>query len=131
MEESYYCFSLLKRWAGSKNDFGEILKFHSVKHGSASAFMEVGGGFPQWLSGKEPACGSGDAGDLSLIPGSGRFLGEGDSNFLQHSCLENPMDRETWWATVHGVMKSWTQLRRAHGIIQLPAWSLRSMLRNC
>ena len=37
--------------------------------------------------------------------------GEGNGNPLQYSCLENPMDREAWQATVHGVLKSWTQLR--------------------
>ena len=52
--------------------------------------------------GKESAC---IAGDLSLIPGSGRFPGEGKGNPLQYSCLENPMDRGVWWATVHGVSK--------------------------
>ena len=36
--------------------------------------------------------------------------GKGNGNPLQYSCLENPMDREAWWATVHGVAKSWTQL---------------------
>ena len=71
---------------------GEIIRFHSVKHGSASAFMEVGGRHPQWLSIKESACNSGDTRDLSLIPGSGRSLGEGDSNPPQYSCLGNPMD---------------------------------------
>ena len=40
----------------------------------------------------------------------GRFSGEGNSNLLQYSCLENPMDRGAWWATVCGVMKSWTRL---------------------
>ena len=50
------------------------------------------------------------AGDLGSIPGLGRFLGEGNSNPLQYSCLGNCMDREAWWAAVHGVTKSWTQL---------------------
>ena len=50
------------------------------------------------------------AGDMSLIPGSGRSLGEGDGNPLQYSCLENPMDREAWWATVCGITKSQTYL---------------------
>jgi len=44
------------------------------------------------------------------IPGSGRSSGEGNGNPLQYSCLENPMDRGAWWATVHGVTKSWTRL---------------------
>ena len=43
---------------------------------------------------------------LGLIPGSGRFPGEGNGNLLQYSCLENSMDRGAWWATVHGVTKS-------------------------
>ena len=51
-----------------------------------------------------------NAGDLGLIPGSGRSPGEGNGNPLQYSCLENPMDGGAWWATVHGVAKSRTQL---------------------
>ena len=43
------------------------------------------------------------AGDLGSIPGSGRSPGEGNGNPLQYSCLENPMDRGAWWATVYGV----------------------------
>jgi len=46
-----------------------------------------------------------NAGDKSSIPGLGRFLGGGNSNPLQYSCLGNPMDRGAWWATVHGVSK--------------------------
>ena len=52
----------------------------------------------------------GNAGDVGWIPGSGRFPGERNGNPLQYSCLENPMDRGAWWATVHGVTKSWTRL---------------------
>ena len=52
-----------------------------------------------------------NAGDLGSIPGSGRSSGEGNGNPLQYSCLENPMDRGAWWATVHGVAKSQTQLQ--------------------
>ena len=47
-----------------------------------------------------------NAGDLGSIPGSGRCPGEGNSNPLQYSCLENPMDRGDWPATVHGVAES-------------------------
>ena len=46
------------------------------------------------------------AGDAGLIPGSGRSPGEGNSNPLQYSCLGNPMDRGSWWATFHGVTES-------------------------
>ena len=49
-------------------------------------------------------------GDLGLIPGSGRSLGEGNDNRLQYSCLENPRDGGAWWATVHGITKSRMQL---------------------
>ena len=49
-----------------------------------------------------------DVGDMGSIPGSGRSSGGGNGNLLQYSCLENPMDREAWWATVHGVEKSGT-----------------------
>ena len=45
---------------------------------------------------------AGDIREAGSISGSGRFSGEGNGNPLQHSCLENPMDRGVWWATVHG-----------------------------
>ena len=69
-------------------------------------------GFPGGPGGKEPACNAGDAGDTGLIPGLGRSCGGGHGSPLQYSCLENPMDRGAWRATVHGVAKSWTQLKR-------------------
>ena len=56
---------------------------------------------------KASAC---NVGDLGSIPGSGRFPGEGNGNPLQYSCLENPTDGGAWWATVHRVAKSRTQL---------------------
>ena len=55
---------------------------------------------PWWLSGEESTCQAGDAG---FIPGLGKFPGEGNNNPLQYSCLENPMVRGAWRATVHGV----------------------------
>ena len=64
-------------------------------------------GFPGGSEVKVSAC---NAGDRGSIPGSGRSPGEGNGNPLQYSCLENPMEGGTWWATVHGVAKSWTQL---------------------
>ena len=51
-------------------------------------------------------------GDTDSIPGSGRSPGGGQGNPFQDSFLENPMDRGAWWAMVHGVTKSWTQLKR-------------------
>ena len=64
-------------------------------------------GFPGGSEVKASAC---NAGDLGSIPGSGRSPGEGNGNLLQYSCLENPMDRGAWWATVHRVAKSRTRL---------------------
>ena len=51
--------------------------------------------------GKEPACNSGDTRDTGVMSGLGRSPGGGHSNPHQYSCLENPMNREAWWATVH------------------------------
>ena len=51
-----------------------------------------------------------NAGDSVSVPGSRRFPGEGNGNSLQYFSLENPMDRGAWWATVHGIAKSRTQL---------------------
>ena len=64
-------------------------------------------GFPGGSEDKAPACNAGDPGS---IPGLGRSPGEGNGNPLQYSCLENPMERGAWRATVHGVAKSRTQL---------------------
>ena len=52
---------------------------------------------------KNPPASTGDIRDMGSIPGLGRSPGEGNGTPLQYSCLENPMDRGAWWATVHGV----------------------------
>ena len=70
------------------NIFHLVWVFRSVK------------GFLGGLNGKESVC---NAGDLGLIPESGRSLGEGNGYPLQYSCLENSMDRGARWAIVHGV----------------------------
>ena len=46
-----------------------------------------------------------NAGDVGAIPGLGRSPGEGNGNLLQYSCLGNPMDRDAWWSTVHGLAR--------------------------
>ena len=61
--------------------------------------------FPGGSDGKASVC---NAGDLGSIPGLGRSPGEGNGTPLQYSCWEDPMDGGAWWATVHGVAKSWT-----------------------
>ena len=62
-------------------------------------------GFPGVSNSKGSAC---KAGDLGSILGLGRTPRERNGSPLQYCCLENPMDRRAWWATVHGVAKSWT-----------------------
>ena len=66
--------------------------------------------FPGGAVIKKLPANSGDARDPGLIPGLGRSPGKRNGNPLQYSCLENSMDREAWWATVHGVTKSQTRL---------------------
>ena len=69
-----------------------------------------------WLSGKEFAFNSGTEGNMALIPESGRSPGEGRGNPLQYSCLENPMDRGAWWATIPVVTElDMTEWLSAHG----------------
>ena len=65
-------------------------------------------GFPGGSVGKESICNAGDLRDMDLIPGSRRSPGGGHGNPFQYSCLENPMDRGAWWATVHRVTKGQT-----------------------
>ena len=64
--------------------------------------------FPGSSEVKASAC---NVGDLGSIPGLGRSPEEGNGTPLQYSCLENPMDRGAWWATVHGVANSQTRAK--------------------
>ena len=92
---------------------GKKISLEKSSNSSKVIWWEVAGlrkhseGFPGGSDSKESAC---NAGDLGLIPGLGRSPGEGNGNPLQYSGLENPMDRDAWKATVHGVTKSQTQL---------------------
>ena len=61
---------------------------------------------------KNPSANVGDIREVGSIPESGRSPGGGHGNPLQYSCLENPMDREAWQDTVHGVAESQTRLKR-------------------
>ena len=70
--------------------------------------MYIYTGFPIDPADEESACNTGITGDVGLIPGSRRSPGEGHGNPLQYSCLENPVDRGVWWATVNKVTKNWT-----------------------
>ena len=80
---------------------------------SSPSFLPCGSffislGVPDGLAGKESACSAGDLGNVGMIPGSGRSPGEGRSNPLWYSCLDNPMDREAWQATGRRFAKSGT-----------------------
>ena len=70
-------------------------------------------GFPGGLVVKEKkksVANAGDVRDAGLIPGLGRFPGDGHGNPLQYPCLENSMDRGAWRTAVHGIVKSWAPL---------------------
>ena len=69
-----------------------------------------------WRSSKESAYNARDSGNAGLIPG------RGNHNPLQYSCLENPMDRGAWQATVHGVAKSQTQLKQLSTHAHMYSW---------
>ena len=99
------------------------LKIITYKHNHHSTFRFYGKyiryfiqwnhGFPGGSDGKESAHNTGDLGSIAglMYPlEKGRFPGEGNGYPLQYSCLENSMDRGSWWATVHGVAKSQTLL---------------------
>ena len=86
------------------NELSPFIRWPNYCSFTISPFNEYSGLISD---GKESAC---SAEDLGLIPGSGRSSGEGKDYPLQYSCLENFMDRGVWWATVHAVSKSQTQL---------------------
>ena len=69
-------------------------------------------GLSWWLSSEESTYNVIDARDVGSILGSGRSPAGWNSNPLQYSCLENPMDRGAWWAIIHGVTKSQTWLSK-------------------
>ena len=79
------------------------------------------GASPVVLGVKNPPANAGDLKDTGSIPGSGRSPGGGHSSPLQYICLENPMDKGDWWATVHRVTKSQTWLKQ---LSTHPQWYL-------
>ena len=84
----------------------------SKKHGLKGTSRLGGGrgGFPGSSVVKNPPDNAGSTGDAGSIPEWGRSPGGGNGSSLWYSCLENPMDREAWQATVHGIAKHWIQL---------------------
>ena len=102
--------------------------------GISSGIGASGRGFP---GGSEVKVSASNAGDLGSIPGSRRSPGEGNGNPLQYSCLENPMDGEAWWATVHRVAKRRTRLSdftslhfRPQGKLQIQSPNLSAVFRR-
>ena len=91
----------------SSNDKMYKIYPHTHTHTHTHIYIPTLVGFPGGSEVKASAC---KAGDMGSVPGSGRSPGEGNGNPLQYSCLENPIDRGPWWATVHGVAKSQTRL---------------------
>ena len=91
---------------------GQILPLKQKTFNSNFYEVELNVGFPGGSSGKEPNCQCTRHKRHESVPGLGRSPGGRHSNPLQYSCLENPMDRGVWWATVHGVTKSQTRLNR-------------------
>ena len=90
-----------------KKDQTWVLISTPASTGSIFEQVKLSKGFTGGSGGKESAC---NAGDLDLIPGSGRSPVGGYGNPLQYSFLENSKDRVVWQATVHGVANSWTWL---------------------
>ena len=88
-------------WNGLSSIYSFLKKGHTINVQASQVALVV----------KNLLVNAGDVRDAGSIPGSGRSPKGGHSNPLQYFCLENPMDRGAWWATVHGVAKSWTRLK--------------------
>ena len=119
-----------------QNAAPELTGVYVCSHSGIYMNTKYSTGFPGGSDGKESAC---KAGDLGSIPGLGRYLGEGKGYPLQRSCLENSMDKGTWWATVHGVAKSRTWRYCVcvnpnlpiHPTLSFPHCELKSVLPIC
>ena len=95
-------FTIVKTWKNPKCPMTEEWMKMWLLPISVSILYN-GMGFPGSSDGKESAC---NAGDLGLISGSGKLPRGGNGNRLQYTCLENPMDRGAWLATIYGVIES-------------------------
>ena len=100
--------SMESPWGHKELDTTEQLSLDGGNAEWSSNFGRQFGGTLYFPGGSEVKASACNAGDMGLIPGSGRSTGEGNGNPLQYSCLENPMDGGAWRATVHGVAKSRT-----------------------
>ena len=101
--KQFKCSSIFDRYI--MNMYIMLFLYNGILHNNEAS---------RWLTEYRIACDAEDVGDMGSIPGSGRSPGGGHGNPLHYSCLENPMGTGAWWATVHKVAKSWTQLSTAH-----------------
>ena len=85
---------------------GLLDNFHGLVKVFITMLQYTPEGLPWWLTAKESSC---QCRRHQFSPWGGNSPGGGNGNPLWYSCLGNPMDREAWWATVHGVAKSWTR----------------------
>ena len=88
-------------------------------------------GLPRWPSSKEFACSAGDAGDAGLIPGCRRSPRGRHGNPLQYSCLENPVNRETWQAAVHRVVQNRMWLKWLGSYHPCNRWKVEKQIDYC
>ena len=93
-----------------------VLRFFSLCQSNKACYVFLINIFEYYLTSqvatvvKNLPANAGDARNVGSIPGWGRSPGVGNGNPFQYYCLENPMDRGAWWATVNRVTKNWTQL---------------------
>ena len=102
------CLSLIAFFLRSLDGPCSVWDFQTEKHGLSLIY----GSSQVALVVKNPPAVAGDMREAGLIPRSGRSPGGGQGNTLQYPCLQNPMEREAWWATIHAVAKSQTWLKQ-------------------
>ena len=107
-------YGALKKMVREGSNMGHLSKYLNEETESNADNQRGFQGFPGGSVVKNSPASAGNAKNAGLIPELGKSPGGGNSNPLQYSCLENPMDRGVWWATVQGVTKSQTQLSTLH-----------------
>ena len=110
-QDSFPCWTRMPVLLRAPDEICKPLCLDSLIHPHGCLCM----GFPGGSVVENPPANAGDDRDMGLIPGSGRSPGGGDGNPLQSSCLQNPMDRGAWQATVHRVPGNRTRLKQ-HGM---------------
>ena len=101
-----HLYLILQGQACIINDWQKLGGFGGVASSLSLSLSLSLSRLPRWLTGKEFTCQGGDPRNIGSIPGSERSPGGGNGNPLQYSCLENFMNGEAWWVTVHGVTES-------------------------